>query len=179
MFYTDIPNETICPNCNPNPVNQGRNFVDAVVHGAKTAFGFELRDSDVNEIKYCQSSKVAHLNAEITRVQAESAGGDADDLNLGSDDYNIPNYADHFNSARLYKTSAAWSRRAEELERQEEEEEYNRNPAKPYIEARIEQDNRKATLNGIYNEFNRQGYNFNSVDEYMNNNYGNFGYYDQ
>jgi len=177
MFYTDFPNEILCPNCNPNPVSDERNFVDSVIHGVKTVIGLELTDSDVNRIKYCQSSNQAHLNAEIAETQAKSAAGDADDLNLGTSDYEIPDYGDRFISAYNYNLSSTWDRRAEELERQEEEEEYNRNPAKPYIEAWEEENNRKTTLNGIYKELNRQGYNFNSVDEYMKDNYGNYGDY--
>jgi len=94
MFYTKFPNEILCPNCNPNPVSDKRNFGDSVMHGIKTVIGLELTDSQVNRIKYCQSSKQARLNAEIAETQAKSASGDADDLNLGTDDYSIPDVAD-------------------------------------------------------------------------------------
>jgi len=99
---------------------------------------------------------------------------------------------DRFVSGGLYKLSSAWDKRAEELERQEEEEEYNRSPAKPYIEAWEEENNRKTTLNGIYNElYGQSGFGSNSVADYMSggygnnnyggydNSYGNYGYYDQ
>jgi len=77
----------------------------------KSIFGFELSEKDVEEIKNCQSSKIAHDKAVAAETLAERETKDADEKLTGVMDY--------FGSAYHYKLASAWYKREEELKKAE------------------------------------------------------------